>query len=85
MSLNQQRYNSVQERIMAEYERDNTYWKHKRVFWFHKSAASGKRIWPLDKVWLKGLRLPGTWQDDRHEWFTEKEYTFLFLKGKVNG
>jgi len=68
----------------AQYVKDNTYWKHKRVLWFKKSESGGW-ILPLQKVWLKGLRLPGNFQKDRLEWYTEMEYTYLTLKGKVNG
>jgi len=68
-----------------QYVRDNTYWIRKRAFWFHTSAGSLKRIWPLQRVWIKGLRLPGSWQDDKIEWFSNEDYTYLVLKGKVNG
>jgi len=67
-----------------QYIEENTYWRHKRALWF-KTSESGTLIRPLQKVWMKGLRLPGTWQKDRLEWYTETEYTFLTLKGKVHG
>lgn len=53
------------ERMIAEWVMDNTYWKQKRFRWFTKSTLTGKTIWPFEKVWVRGLRLPGVWQEDR--------------------
>ena len=73
-----------QDQMIAEWMLQNTYWKQVRFWWWVKSTETGKKIRPLQKVWIRGLRLPGVWQKDRiDKILTKSEFEKLQLRGKI--